>query len=249
MSAQHTRKLFVSGLLGVGVALGSSPALANHIDFLDDPSFTLVASGSGSSTLQTTALTGNTLGGLRDVTLFASTGGVRVLLADSNPGVVGDVDALSFRSDDEASQGTLTVLLGGVADLDANFLDIPMSTFDWDRVRVNFGLGSSSSASVAVTLFSREDGGTATVTKAFGGGDNDLDFLHSEFTAVNGSVDPDFLRNVDRATLTLIGGAGSNYFIESFNRNGRVDPTVPEPGTMLLLAGALAAFGLRKRRI
>lgn len=233
--------------VAVVVGLNAATASANHIDFFEEPAFTLNDSvGGGATTLtQGGLLTGNTLGGRRDLVLDALAGTVTASLAPTDPGVVGDNDSLIFTAADASSQGNLAIVIGMGGDLNANFLDIPASSLDWDRVRVNFG-GVSSTGSVTVTLFSDGEG-DAIVTKLFGGGDNDLDFFHTEFFAANGAYTAATLRDIDRATLQVNGQQGGSYTLQSFNRNG----AVPEPASLALLGlGLLGMAGYaRKRRM
>ena len=239
----------LAGAAIVTAGLHAPAALANHIDFFDQGPFSISATpGSGpvSATQANPPAAASTLGARRDVTL-SSTGGTASASLGPTLGAGENDDALVFSVGPQA-QGSLLVQIGRGGPLNANFVDIPNSTFDWDRVRVDFGPDSSASPSVQITLAS--DGvGTVSLAKPFGGGDANLDFLLTEFTAANGAFNSSVLRDIDLAGLQVTGAPGGRYALESFDRNGAVAPPsaqVPVPGVAGLLA--IGALGLLRRR-
>lgn len=228
----------------LGALLGCTTASANHIDFIDSGPFSFSAAGGGGPATQTVdgldpALT---LGGQRDMTLSVVGPATNTASASlSGPfGAANDDDAMTYTT---SAAGSFSLTNGAGGDLNANFLDIPMMTADWDRVRLDFGPGSSS-AQITTSLFSREDGGTLTSTMAFAGGDNNVDFLHTGFGPAATDA---FLRNIDSATFQVDASGAGTYSIESFNRNGFVPEgqvqAVPEPGSLGLMALGLGALG------
>ena len=134
--------------------LGASATFANHIDFLDEGAFFFSANGNTTQQTVTGIPTSSTLGGRRDMSLGVSAGS----LATASLSPVGAGANDDFIEYVTSVAGFFFLVNGQGANLNANFLDIPGSTADWDRVRLNFG-PSSFPASVTVELFSAEDGG------------------------------------------------------------------------------------------
>ncbi len=237
-------------LLFAGAPLAAS---ANHVDFFEDGLFSILdASGNGSATSTQTGLpTGNTLGGRRDVTLTSTGGGTvnaSLLQGDAVVGDNNDVSLLFFPSATGNPRGILTLAYGVGGPLNANFLDIPGSVNDWDRLRVVFGANSTASSLVTVSLFSSTADGTAMQSLAYGGGAGNLDFLYSNFTG--DALTQTFLRDIDQASLSITGDARFNFVVQSFNRNGSVAPAqaVSEPATLLLFGAGMASMALARRR-
>ncbi len=230
----------------------SLTAKANHIDFIDEGPFSFT--GATSPVTVTGIPTASTLGGQRFVSIGALTGSAANLsasFAPTNPGANDDFMRFSAVA---GSSGSLMLSIGVAADLNANFLDIPMGGGNqWDRVRLSFDASqfSSMSAAITVTLFSSTAnggaGGFAVVTQSFAGGmGGNVDFLLSAFTANNATFNSSVFRDIDMASFSLTGIDGGVYNISSFDRNGLV--VVPEPSTYALLAVGLAGAVLMARR-
>ena len=232
-------------VVALAIILASSPFVrANHIDFFDDGPFaqTNNAANPANQFAVTGIPTAGTLGGRRDVTLDSDAGTVSFSLNPTGPGTNDDFAVFSAAA---GSRGSVTVAYGRAADLNANFLDIPNSMMQWDRIRLT--LQGASSGSVSVTLFS--DGqGFATILRpfSFANGGN-IDFLYADFTAQNPAFTLETFRDVDLVNFTIFGNDGATYNIASFDRNGSV---VPEPSSTALLGivvAGIAATYLRRR--
>lgn len=221
---------YIAWTLAIGAFLGSSAASAAHVDFLDQGDFNLTLNNSGTvSTTVTGIPTGSTLGGQRFVELSLDSDATASATLDSN--------ALSYNT---GAAGSLLVdINAGANQLNANFLDIPMSNLNWNRLRLDFGAQSSAGASVTVQLIS--DGlGTVALTQPFGGG-GVLDFFYADF----GSLTPAFLRDVDAASFLIDTDTAGSFTVNSFIRAGAVPQAVPGPGSLgLMMLGLLGLFGV-----
>ena len=228
-------------------------AQANHIDFIDEGPFNF--NGSMSPVNVTGIATASTLGGQRLVSITSIIGNTVAVSASLNPVGGGANDDFMVFAASAGTRASLTIAIGAAANLNANFLDIPMGGGNqWDRVRLSFDSTqmSSMSAMISVTLFSSTAnggaGGSATVTQAFAGGmGGNVDFMLSAFTANNATFTDAVFRDIDLASFTLVGVDGGSYSISSFDRNGLV--LIPEPSTYALLGvGLLGTLIVARRR-
>ena len=231
----------------IALLVAASPFVrANHIDFFDDGPFSQTnnAANPANEFAVTGIPTAGTLGGRRDVTLDSDAGTVSFSL---NPTGAGANDDFAVFSAAAGSRGSVTVAYGRAGDLNANFLDIPNSMLQWDRIRLT--LQGASSGSVSVTLFSDGQGFTTLVRFfSFANGGN-VDFLYADFMASSPAFTADTFRDIDLVNFTIFGNDGATYNIASFDRNGSV---VPEPSSTVLLgiaaAGITVAYLRRRRR-
>lgn len=251
MSSYLTKKLLAFVVIATIFGFGAPSASANHIDFFDAGPFSITAASGQTTTTTVTGIpTASTLGGQRVVTLTSVNG---LVVAGLTPLFDGeDDDGLLFGAGGNNSQANLMIQIGAGGDLNANFIDIPNSTNDWNSVRVAFGTQTgleSSAATVTVSLFAT-GAGTATLTRNFAGGIGNVDFLYSDFMANNPLFTMDVLRSVDRATLSIQGVLNGEYSLDSFNRNisAQQQQPIPEPTTMLLLGTGLAGVAARMRK-
>ena len=235
-------------------------AFANHVDFFENGAFNLT---NNTSSTQMGLPTGTILGGQRATTLTrtagnngsgGNAGSVFASLIEGTTGGTSDNNDVSVLfSGTGIGRGTLLFQYGLGGDLNANFLDIPSSVNDWNRLHLDFGAFSGASLNLTVSLFSREDGGLVSLTQTYTGAAGGFDFLYSAFNSGTGLSNA-FLRNIDQVSLTLATNLSTTnnfgFELQSFNRNGSVAPagTVPEPGSIALLGLGLAALSLVSRR-
>ncbi len=240
-------------LIGGSLLLFSLPAIANHIDSLDEGPFSFT--GAASPLTVTGIPTVSTLGGQRYLEISTTAGSAANLSASLSPVSPGPNDDFMVFFATAGSSGNLFLEIGHAAPLNANFLEIPnFGGNQFDRVRLSFDPSQFSSVSpiVSVTLFSSSAnggaGGNATATMSFAGGmGGNVDFMYSAFTANNPTFAASAFRDIDRASFSLVGVDGGTYSIASFERNGLV--IVPEPSTYVLLAvGSVGALVIARRR-
>jgi hypothetical protein len=143
---------------------------------------------------------------------------------------------MTFSATGSAS---LSIGLGSTGPLHEDFLDMPNSLAQWDRIRVDFGAASSAASAISFQLFGT-NGATLSLTHAFAGGTTSLEFLYSDLIPSPGFAVQDTLRDVSSVQFTLTTPAnGGTYVLADLIRGGSV-LAVPEPSTAFLLVLALA---------
>lgn len=234
----------------VVAALGCSTSAASAgfaIDLFEAGNFAITGGNTGASTTVSGIPTGLTLGGRRDVIVFSFPNRATVSLNAVNPGA--DDDALRLSSL-QPNGTTLTLDYGLGGDLNADFLDAPGVDARQDRVRINFGAGSFPGSFVTTTLISGT-GGRTSVSRTFGGGDANLDFLFTDFLAFNPAFGAAGLRDIDQVRVQLSNNnfVGSTV-IESITLQSPAPAAVPVPapaGLFLLGIGLVTAVGYSRR--
>lgn len=233
--------------LGALVVLATTPAVANHVDFIQDDSdssngvtnatFSLSTSGGLVSDTQA-GEPADILGGTREVTL---TGGgiVGSISADK----VAGTDFINVQND-TLSAGILTLSYPGISD--SNFAS------NWNAIGIDIpfieqstGIGDGE-IDISVTVDSSSGSGTALVdgNGIVPGRVEDPGTFFALFS------DPGFaavdFSDVDGVTVSFSTAIiGSDYRIGSITR----ETVIPEPATAILLGGmALLAVCPRRRR-
>ena len=159
------RKKFVSAFAAVLLTVAPLCAFASHIDFFEDGAFNLSTS-TGIGQVQNGLPIGTVLGGERWTGLHKNSGDIPALISASlvqgTGGTTDDNDVTVQMSSNGGVGGGVGSYLqfqyGMGNDLNANFLDIPNTMNDWDRIRVTFGTLTSPIDFVEIMLISREYG-------------------------------------------------------------------------------------------